>query len=58
MKTFLRVEAGEENLLESMGAQRDKETHRWYVQDVEDLEKFLPWIPTHLKVPCKPVICQ
>jgi hypothetical protein len=56
MKTNLIVDAKDETLVQSMGAKRDKNTGRWYVEDVENLEQFLPWIPQHLKEPSKPVI--
>ena len=45
MRTDLNVPYSEKDLAKSMGARWDGSRKIWYVENVEDLEKFWKWMP-------------
>ena len=54
MRTNLIVPYVDKDKAKSLGARWDCDLRMWYVENVENLEEFLQWIPDYLKNPCKP----
>lgn len=54
MRVNLNVPFKEKDSARRLGAQWDAGRRTWYVENVENLEAFLKWIPAHLKRPSKP----
>lgn len=54
MRVDLVVPFSEKDRVKALGARWDIARKRWYVEDIEDLTPFLPWIPARLKAPVKP----
>lgn len=55
MRTNLNVKFEENQKVKSLGAKWDCARKVWYIENVENIEQFLPWIPTHLKKPSKAI---
>jgi len=53
MKTYLNVPIKEKNIAKSLGARWDLARKLWYVEDLENLQPFLKWMPEKLKRPIK-----
>jgi hypothetical protein len=51
MRTNLIVDFKEKDKVKALGAQWDSARKVWYIEDVENIEQFLPWIPNNLKKP-------
>lgn len=51
MRVNLIVPFAEKDKVKRLGARWDIARRCWYVEDVEDLTVFLPWMPEHLKKP-------
>ena len=54
MRVNLVVPYREKDSVRRLGAKWDMARKTWYVVDVENLERFLRWIPAHQKAPYKP----
>lgn len=54
MRINLTVPFKDKDQVRRLGARWDLARRTWYVENVENLEPFLPWIPAHLK---KPTVC-
>lgn len=55
MKTFLFVPFEEKDDAKRLGARWDIARKRWYVDDLENLEPFLRWMPENLARPVKSI---
>lgn len=53
MRTNLNVPFSEKDAARRLGAKWDLARKTWYVEDMENLEPFLRWIPDYLKQPVK-----
>jgi hypothetical protein len=53
MRTNLNVPFSENHKVKRLGAKWDLARKTWYVEDVVNLEPFLPWIADYLKKPVK-----
>lgn len=51
MRTNLNVPYKDSQKVKALGARWDGSRKTWYVQDVENLVDFLPWIDDNLKRP-------
>ncbi len=51
MKIFLNVPFKDKNIVKKLGAMWSPGNKKWYVENVDNLESFLLWIPAHLKNP-------
>ncbi len=51
MKTHLNVPFAEKDHARKLGAQWDAARKTWFVENAENLEPFLKWMPEHLKRP-------
>ncbi|WP_080413056.1 DUF5710 domain-containing protein [Burkholderia ubonensis] len=51
MRVNLNVPIREKDKAKRLGASWDPARKVWYVENVENLEAFLPWIPDRLKRP-------
>lgn len=51
MRVNLKVPFAEKDKARALGARWDVARKTWYIEDVEDLEPFLPWMAEHLKRP-------
>lgn len=51
MRTNLKVKFEDNQKVKSLGARWDMARKVWYIENVEDIEKFLPWIDSNLKKP-------
>lgn len=49
MRTNLIVPYVDKDKAKSLGAKWDMNLRMWYVEDAENLEDFLEWMPEHLK---------
>lgn len=56
MRTNLNVKFKDKQTVKDLGARWDAARKIWYIENVENVEPFLPWIPDHLKKPSKPII--
>ncbi len=55
MRTNLNVKFADKDKVKTLGAQWDNARKVWYIENVDNIEQFLPWIPEHLKKPSKPI---
>lgn len=55
MKIMLNVPFSEREEAKKLRCRWDRASKRWYVENVENLDPFLRWIPEHLKSPHKPI---
>lgn len=53
MRVNLKVEFKDKDKVKSLWAKWDLAQKTWYVENVENLEHFLPWIDEKLKKPVK-----
>ena len=53
MRTNLNVPFAEKDKARSLGAKWDAARKTWYIEDVEQIERFMIWIPEYLKKPTK-----
>lgn len=53
MRTNLNVPFSDNHKVKRLGAKWDLARKTWYVEDVENLNPFLPWIADYLKQPVK-----
>lgn len=53
MRTNLKVPFQEKDKARALGAKWDLARRTWYIEDMENIEPFLQWIPNHLKIPSK-----
>ncbi len=51
MRVNLKVEFKDKDKVKALGAKWDLAQKTWYVENVENLEQFLPWIDEKLKKP-------
>jgi hypothetical protein len=51
MRTNLVVPYVDKDKVKRLGARWDRDLRLWYVENVENLEDFLEWIPEYLKKP-------
>lgn len=51
MRTNLIVPFAEKDTVRRLGAKWDGARKIWYVENVDNMKDFLPWIPDHLKKP-------
>ena len=49
MRTNLEVKFSDKDTVRKLGGKWDSARKTWYIEDVENIEKFLKWIPKHLK---------
>ena len=56
MRTNLNVSYKDSQKVKLLGARWDVARKTWYVENVENLTDFLPWIDEKLKKPIKPVV--
>ena len=52
MRVMLNVPYKENHLAKKLGCRFDRSTKRWFVEDRENLEPFMQWVPDYLKKPC------
>ena len=55
MRVNLEVPFQEKDQVRRLGGKWDNARKTWYVENVENLEDFLKWIPERLKRPGPPV---
>lgn len=53
MRTYLEVPYKDKDQAKRLGAWWDSSERKWFVENVEDLRPFLPWVPKHLLKPCR-----
>lgn len=53
MRTNLKVDFSDKDRVKNLGAKWDSARKIWYIENVEDISKFLPWIDGNLKKPTK-----
>ena len=53
MRTNLNVPYEEKDKARALGAQWDSARKTWYIENVENIKLFLPWINDKLKQPTK-----
>jgi hypothetical protein len=53
LRTNLLVPFKEKDQAKALGASWDSGRKIWYVENKENLEPFLRWMPKHLKKPCR-----
>jgi hypothetical protein len=53
MKTYLEVPYEERLEAKKLRARWDAARKKWYVENIENLEPFLRWMPKHLVRPAK-----
>lgn len=51
MKTYLNVPFSDKDAARKSGALWDRARRAWFVENKENLEPFLKWMPDHLKRP-------
>ena len=51
MRTYLQVKYEERDEAKRLGARWCPGNRKWYVENHENLEIFMKWIPDHLKRP-------
>lgn len=51
MKTYLIVKYKDKNKVKALGAKWDLARNSWYIENVENISSFLPWISSKLKKP-------
>ena len=56
MRTNLNVAFKDSQKAKSLGAKWDGSRKTWFVENVENLTDFLPWIDEKLKKTIKPVV--
>jgi len=54
MRTFLNVPFADKDKVKSLGAKWSPGHKSWYIEDLEDVEPFMPWMPKHLTEPISP----
>jgi hypothetical protein len=47
MRTNLKVPFSEKDLVKKLGGKWDSVKRTWYVENVDNLELFMPWLPAH-----------
>lgn len=55
MRTNLKVPFEDKFKAKQLGAKWDAARKTWYIEDVDNIEKFLDWIDDKLKQPTKSV---
>lgn len=53
MRTNLKVPFKEKDTVRRLGAKWDNARKTWFIEDVDDIKPFLPWIDEKLKQPTK-----
>lgn len=51
MRINLRVPYSDKDMARKRGARWDAARRVWYVENLEDIGKFLCWMPDHLRQP-------
>ncbi len=51
MRTNLNVPFGEKDEAKRMGARWDAASKTWFVENVENIARFLRWVPSHKQAP-------
>ncbi len=54
MRVNLNVPYSDREYVRSKGAKWDIARKVWYIENLEDVNSFLRWMPTHLVKPSKP----
>ncbi len=55
MRIWLNVPFGEKDLAKKLGCKFSGAERRWFIDNPENIEIFMAWIPESLKVPHNPV---
>lgn len=55
MKTFLNVPFFDNAEAKRLGAKWSVSYRKWFIENVENIDLFLKWMPSHLKSPTKGV---
>ena len=55
MKTFLDVPFSDNAEAKRLGAKWSSAYRKWFIENVENIDQFMKWMPIHLKAPSKGV---
>ena len=53
MKVMLNVPFADKDEAKRLGCRFSSAAKRWYIEDPEDMQPFMRWMPEHLKRPHK-----